>query len=165
MEDIELGVQILTNIHDRGDVTAAVAVIWCRPNRDNRLLWEVVLSREFSNRLGAVFLLGATYLVALIDQLMGTRNELQAIDMIEFACDFVSEKPAGTARRNGPGVYIFRITPYQITESTFVGDLLGSGYYADLINRSDLGTQSTVNAEDLAVNNSSKNQKIEDLAA
>lgn len=42
-EDGKLGVEVLSYIHDRGDIAAAVAVIWSRPDGNNRLLWEMVL--------------------------------------------------------------------------------------------------------------------------
>jgi hypothetical protein len=42
-EDAELGVQILADIHDRSDVTASVAVVGRGPDRNHRLLGEVIL--------------------------------------------------------------------------------------------------------------------------
>lgn len=42
-KDAELWVQILTNIHNRSNITASIAVIWCGPNSDDGLLREVVL--------------------------------------------------------------------------------------------------------------------------
>jgi hypothetical protein len=42
-EDAELGVQILVDVHDRSDVTASVAVVGRGPDRNHRLLGEVIL--------------------------------------------------------------------------------------------------------------------------
>lgn len=46
-----------------------------------------------------------------------------------------------------------------------MGDLLGPGNDADLVNRSDLGTQPAVDAEDLAVDDGREDQEVEDVAA
>lgn len=46
-----------------------------------------------------------------------------------------------------------------------MGDLLGACNNADLIKRSDLRAQSAVHTKHLAVHDSSKRQKVEDLAA
>jgi hypothetical protein len=42
-EDAELWVQILTDVHDGSNITAAVAVIGCGPDGNNGLLGEVIL--------------------------------------------------------------------------------------------------------------------------
>jgi len=42
-EDAELWVQILADVHDRSNITAAVAVIGCGPDGNNGLLGEVIL--------------------------------------------------------------------------------------------------------------------------
>ena len=42
-EDAELGVQILANVHDGRNITAAVAVVGSRPDGNHGLLGEVIL--------------------------------------------------------------------------------------------------------------------------
>lgn len=42
-EDGELGIQVLAKVHDAGDITTAVAVIWRRPHGHDRLVSEVPL--------------------------------------------------------------------------------------------------------------------------
>lgn len=96
---------------------------------------------------------------------MGTSNQLQAIDVIELCSDLVTEQPASTTRRNSPGLDILGITPNQITERALMRNLLSTCYDTDLIDSANLRTQATMNAEDLAINDSSKNEEIENLAA
>ena len=106
-----------------------------------------------------------TYLVTFVDKLMSSSNKFQTVHMIELRRNFITEEPTCSTRRNSPGVDLFRIRPDEITESTFVGNLLSTGDYSDLINRSDFGTQATVHTQDFAINHGSENQEIENLAA
>jgi hypothetical protein len=109
--------------------------------------------------------LARTYLVALIDQLMSTSDELQAIDVIELGGNLVTKEPASTTGRNSPCLDILRITPDQVAESTFMRNLLGTSNDADLINSADLRAQTTVNAENFTINNGGEDKEIENLAA
>jgi hypothetical protein len=96
---------------------------------------------------------------------MGTCDELQTIDMIELCCNLVTEKPTSTTRGNSPCLNIFGIAPNQIAESAFMGNLLSTSYDTDLVDCSNLGTQATMNTEDLTIDDGRKNEKIENLAA
>ena len=54
---------------------------------------------------------GGKYLVSFVDELMRTGNQLQSIDVIELRSHLVTEKPACTTWRNGPGFDFFGIRP------------------------------------------------------
>ncbi|KAJ8106556.1 hypothetical protein OPT61_g9452 [Boeremia exigua] len=75
-EDLELLLEVLGQVHDGGDVAAAVAVVGGGPDGDDVLVLEVVL-------------------VALVDQLVGAGNQLQAVDVVELGRDLVAKEPAG----------------------------------------------------------------------
>jgi hypothetical protein len=66
-EDLELGLEVFAQIHNGGDVAAAVAVVGCGPDRHDVLVFEVVF-------------------VAFVDELVRARNELQAVDVVELPC-------------------------------------------------------------------------------
>jgi hypothetical protein len=95
------------------------------------------------------------HLIALINELMSTRNEFEAVNVIEFGRNLVSKEPTRATRRNSPRLNILRVAPHQVAEGSFVRDLLGTGNDPDLVNRTNLRAQSTVHAEDLAINDSS----------
>ena len=82
-----------------------------------------------------------------------------------LAGNFVTKQPASTSGAHGPCVDLLGITPDQIAESAFVRNLLCSRYYSDLIKSPDLRGQSTVDAENLAIDNGGESEKVEDLAA
>ena len=161
-EDAELGVEILTDVHDGCNITTAVAVVGSGPDGDNRLLGEVIL-KNISTRMSEGLV--RTYLVAFVDKLMSTSNELQAIDVIELGRNLVAKKPASTTWRNSPCLDILRVTPNQIAESAFMRDLLGTGNDTDLINGANLRAQTTMNAENFTINNGGEDKEIENLAA
>jgi len=64
-EDRKVRLEVLAQRHDAGDVSAAVAVVRGGPDGDDVLVLEVVL-------------------VAFVDELVGARDELQAVDVIEL---------------------------------------------------------------------------------
>ncbi len=105
----------------------------------------------------------SSYLVTLVDKLMGTRNELKAIDVVELGSHFISKQPAGTAWRYSPCPNIFRITPHQVAEGALVGNLLSSSNDTDLVEGADLRTQAAMDAENLAIDDCTEDEEVEDL--
>lgn len=160
-KDTELGVQILADVHDRSHVTAAIAVIRSRPDSDNGLLREVILSTFRIKFKSHEWL---PYLITFVDKLVSTSNELQAIDMVELGCDLITKEPASATGRDSPSINVLRIAPDEIAEGTLMRNLLSTGDDTNLIDSADFWAKTTVNAEDLAINDSSQDQEVEDLA-
>ena len=65
LEDGKVGLHVLAQRHDGRHVAAAVAVVWRRPHRHHVLIGKVVL-------------------VALVDELVGARDEREPGDVIEL---------------------------------------------------------------------------------
>jgi hypothetical protein len=136
VEDLEVVLDLFINLHDRGDVTASVAVVRSRPDGD-----EVrILKPEFKS---------------VHDQLMGTGNHIQSVNVVEFRGNLRAEKPSSTTRRNSPGVNIIRVRPHEITVGSFVRDLLSTFDEANLVKSLDIGGKSAMDTEDLTLNNGS----------
>lgn len=104
------------------------------------------------------------YFIAFIDELMSTSNKLKAVDVIEFCSDLIAKQPPSTSWGYSPSSNVFRITPDQITEGTFVRNFLSSSNDAYLVEGTDFRTQTTMDAEHFAVNDCTENQEIKDLA-
>jgi hypothetical protein len=96
---------------------------------------------------------------------MSTSNELETIDVIELSRNLVTEEPARTTRRNSPSLNVLWITPNQITEGSFVWNLLSASNDTDLINSANLWTQTTMYTENFTINDGREDQKVEDLTA
>ena len=144
-EDVELGIEILAEVHDAGHVAAAIAVVGRAPDRHHALVLEVPLE-------------------AFLHELVRARNQLQIVDMVEFGRDLVAKEPARTARTDGPRFHLFGIAPDQVAKGALVRDLLGARDDADLVQGADLGREAAVHAEDFAVDDGGQGQEVEDLA-
>jgi len=105
VEDFEVSVQLGVKFQNACHVTAAIAVVWRRPNSNQILAWEHVL-------------------VALLYQLVSTADQLQAVHSTELIRHFRSEKPTSTARTDLPCFNVLRIRPHQVAEGAFVGNFL-----------------------------------------
>lgn len=71
-EDAEFGIQVFIDGHDRGDISATIAVVRRRPHRNDRLLWKVELVRRVSaGPEDWGHSISGTYLVTLVHELMG----------------------------------------------------------------------------------------------
>ena len=76
MEDLEVALHVVVDVEDGGDVTATVAVVGRRPNRHEVRVFEPVLE-------------------AVHDELMGSGDELEVVDVIVLGGHLGAEKPAG----------------------------------------------------------------------
>lgn len=61
--------------------------------------------------------------VALLNQLMGTGNQLQTVDVAEIVGDLRPKHPSSTTSVDGPVLDILRVRPHQVAERTLMGDL------------------------------------------
>ena len=130
-EDGELRVQVFVNAHYRGNIAAAIAVVWRRPHCDHVLILEVILACKVSR-----FFLKRdlrAYFVSFVDQLMGSGDQSQTVDLVELRRHFVAEEPAGAARGNCPRVDVFWVAPDKIAKRPFVRDLLGACNHSNLV--------------------------------
>jgi hypothetical protein len=106
-----------------------------------------------------------THLVSFIDELVSTGDGLQSVDVIELGSDLITEEPASSTRAHSPRIDILRVTPDQVTEGTFMRDLLSPRNDSDLVDGPDLGAQPSMDAEHRTVDNGCKHQEIKYLTA
>lgn len=65
--------------------------------------------------------------------------------------DLGTKQPPGTPWADGPGVYVLRVWPHQVTERPLVWDLLVAFNRSDLVQCLDVRRESTVDTQDLLV--------------
>lgn len=145
VEDLRAAVFAGIEGEDRGDVAAAVAVVWRRPHGD-----ELLVEHVFD---------------PFVDELVSAADQLQLVAVHEVLCDQRSEQPARTAGTLSPCVHVFGIAPHQITEGTLVRDLDAAVDGSDLIQSLDLRAESTVNAQNRLVHNRCDGEQVEDTTA
>src|SRR3569833_441072 len=170
-EDAELGIEIFVDRHDRSNVAAPITVVWCRPDSDHGLLSEMEL-REKRRECQPGLIQGAireggkkTYLVALVDQLVGTRDGLETIDVVELGGHLVPKEPACSARAASPRVDVFGLAPHEVADGALMRYLLRTRHDPDLVDGPNLGRQPAVDAEDGAVDDGGQDEEVKHLAA
>lgn len=106
-----------------------------------------------------------TDLVALVDKLVSSSDELKPVHVVKLGCNLVAKEPAGAARADSPSLDVFGVGPNKIAESAFMGDLLRTGNNADLVDGADLRTKTTMDAEKFSIDDGSEDKEVEDMAA
>ena len=99
--------------------------------------------------------------VALLDQLMGTGNQVESIDMAEVVGDFRSEDPSSASCIDGPVLNVLRVGPHEIAERPLMRNLNLSINGSNLINGLYFRAESTMNTKHL----SWVNQKLPSMTA
>ena len=120
VEDVEVALHLLIDVEDGGDVSTSVAVVGCRPNGDEVLVFEPVSE-------------------AVHDQLMGSSDEFEIVDVVKLGGDAGAEKPSGTSWGKSPSFNLFWVGPHQVAEGTLVRNLHASFEQADLVESFDVG--------------------------
>eukprot|EP00191_Tetraselmis_sp_GSL018_P009702 CAMPEP_0177609358 /NCGR_PEP_ID=MMETSP0419_2-20121207/19034_1 /TAXON_ID=582737 /ORGANISM="Tetraselmis sp., Strain GSL018" /LENGTH=120 /DNA_ID=CAMNT_0019104253 /DNA_START=194 /DNA_END=557 /DNA_ORIENTATION=- len=88
---VELLPHVLVQLHDRGLVPTAVAV---------------VRGAEYSHHVLLV-----APVVSLHDQLMRTGHQLEAVGVVELLADVLAKSVPGSSRRDPPAVPVVRVGP------------------------------------------------------
>ena len=63
--------------------------------------------------------------VALHDELVRTRDQVEAVGVVELLAYVLPESVSGAARRDAPAAAVVRVGPEQVAHGTLVGDLRG----------------------------------------
>ena len=102
--------------------------------------------------------------IAVFDDLVRSADQVDVVLFIELAHDVLSESKANAT------VIVavvfnstFWVGPKQVTEKTSVGHIGRTHNILDLVQVFELGTQSTVHAEDLLIDQGSHGQAIKDI--
>ena len=96
---------------------------------------------------------------------MSSGDKFQVVDVQEFGSNLGSEEPAGTTRGNGPGIDVLGVGPHQVTEGAFVRHFHSAVDQTNLVQSLDLGGQTSVDAENFALDDGTDAEVVEDFAA
>jgi len=146
MEDFKGSYELVVHIQDRCNITASVAIVWCGPNGNEVLISEPIFE-------------------AVHDKLMRSGNQRNVIDVIKLSSHSRSEEPSSTSGRHSPCFNIFWVGPHKITERSLVWDFHSSVNESHLIDSFNLGRETSVNTEDLALDNSTNAKIVENFCA
>jgi len=101
--------------------------------------------------------------VPLHHQLVSAGHQGETIAVVECLRDVLTEGVSCSSRRDAPASSVIRVRPEQVTHGTLVWHLLESVQGADMIQRVNTGTESTVETEDLTVHQSSEGQVVKQV--
>ena len=96
---------------------------------------------------------------------MSAGDQLQSIDVAEVTGDLGSEDPSGASSVDGPIFDVLRVGPHQIAERSFVRDFYLAIDCPDLVDGLYFRAESTMHAENLAIDDCSNGEVIEHLSA
>ena len=146
MEDFKGSYELVVHIQDRCNITTSVAIVWRGPNSNEVLISEPVFE-------------------AVHNKLMRSGNQRNVVDVIEFGGHSGSEEPSGTSWRHSPCFNVFWVGPHKIAERSFMRDLHSSVNKSHLIDSLNFGRETSVNTEDLALDDSTNAEVVENFGA
>lgn len=101
--------------------------------------------------------------VTLHDKLMRSGNQRQAIVVIKGLRNVLSKGVTGATRRDSPAASVIGIRPQKIAHGTLVGDFLDTVQGSDVVQSVNAGRQTSVEAENLVVDQGSQRQVVEEI--
>jgi len=145
LEDLEAAHERVINTHHCSRVVEFSAVIGCREERH-----ELPPSEE---------------LVAVLDDLVSSADEIKVVLVEELSDDVLAEGEGYSTIVLSPSVNVFvRVRPKKITQQSGVRDVGGSDNALNLIKTCEFGTESAVRAEDLLVDDGRAGKTVETIS-
>lgn len=140
----KVAIHLFVEFHDGCLVSAAVTVVGCTENRDDALF------------VGPA--------VAFCDKLVSTGDQLETIVAVELLRDVLAKDMTGTTRRGSPAGTLFGVRPEEIAHGAVVGDFLDTIKGADVIKSVDGRRETSMETEDLVLNESGKRKVIKQVS-
>jgi hypothetical protein len=94
---------------------------------------------------------------------MGSRHQSQTVVVVERLGDVLAERVTGTTGRYSPATPVIGVRPEKVAHGPFVGHFLNAVKRPNVIERVDAGRETTVQTEDLIVNQCSQRQVVEQI--
>lgn len=92
---------------------------------------------------------------------MRTGNQRQAVVVVEGFRNVLAESVTGTTRRDSPAAAVVGVGPEEIAHGPLMRYLLDAVQGSDVVEGVDAGRKTTVQTEDLVVNQGSEGKVVE----
>mmetsp|Transcript_24322 Transcript_24322/g.77061 ORF Transcript_24322/g.77061 Transcript_24322/m.77061 type:complete len:332 (+) Transcript_24322:206-1201(+) len=145
LEDLKVNGSLDRDGEDGGDVAAAVAVVWRRPDGHQRVVEHV--------------------LVPFHHQLVRARDQVDRVGRAELGDHVAAEQVARASRRQPPPVDVLRVGPHQVAHRPLVGWLLDAVEVLDLVDGVEGGGEAPVHAQHRVVHHCGKAEAVEHVDA
>ena len=127
--DLQVLVHVFVDFHDRGLVSAAVAIVWRTKNSDDRALVRPIVAFHY--------------------ELVSASHSRQVICMLELIADVSAETVPGTPGRNAPPLPIVWVAPQQVTDGSLVRHFLNAVQLSNIVKGVDARRQPPMQTENL----------------
>jgi len=134
---------MLINFHNGGLISATIAVIWGGENRDNVSILRPIISFHY--------------------QLVRSCDQRQPVVVIKGLGNILPECVSCASWRNAPATPVIWIAPEQIAHGSFMRDFLDTVERADVIKGVDGWAETSVEAENLILNEGCEGEEIEEV--
>lgn len=94
---------------------------------------------------------------------MGSCNQGQAVVVVEGLADILTKSITSSTGRDSPSAAVIRVGPQKVTHGTFMRYLLNTVKSSDVIESVDAGRKTTVETEDLVVDQGSQGKVVEEV--
>lgn len=135
----------LVKLQNRRNIPTSITVIRGRPNRDQILIEHL--------------------LVALHNQLMRSHHCPQSIPPHKSLKNIRAKEKPSPSGRLLPALNLIRIRPHDITDESLMGNLSDSLNKSQVIQVLHLGTDSSMNTENLIIDNAGQSEIVEKVSA
>ena len=135
-----------SDLHDRGLVAAAVAVIGGGPQRDKRAISKIID-------------------MSLFDELVRAHDSLELVHLQKLIDDLLAEEVSSAAVVDRPPLVVsgVGVRPHQVAHGAALGNVLSAVDVGDAVEEGQRGGETSVHAEDRVVHYCSQGQIGEDL--
>jgi len=132
----EVVLHVFVNFHNCCFITTSITVVRCREDSHNITLVRPVISVH--------------------NKLMSTGNSSQTVSMVKLFRNILAKRVTSTSGGDTPTTSVIRVGPEEIANRSLMGNFLHSIELTDLIKSIDGRRKTTMEAEDLTLNNSSE---------
>jgi hypothetical protein len=145
LKNLETAHQSIINAHHCTGIVELTAIVGC---------WEKSYKLSLCEKLIAVF-----------NNLMSSADQVNIVLFVKCWNDFLTEGERDTSVIFTPTLDILiRIWPQEIAEETGIRNICGSHNSLNLLERAELGAESTVHTKYFLINNSSNREAIETIS-
>ena len=143
VKNYEVPFSVLVQAQNGRLVAHPVAVVGSRP-QSHQLLVEPVY-------------------VSFLHQLMSPHNKVHLVQQVELVDYFCTKNPSCSSRVPSPSLYVLGIRPHQVSQWSFVRNLLLPVQESHLVNGWKVRRKASVDAKSVTVDDSSQRQEVKGL--
>lgn len=134
---------ILIHLDDCSQIATAIAIVWSWEDSRNMAIMGVLIS--------------------VVHQLVGSCDLFQPVGMIEFHWIILTKCPSGSSWTHVKAEPFIGVTPKQVTNRPFTGNLLDSVEFSNIVECFDIRRKASMGSKDLSFDYGCERQVVKEL--